>query len=403
MTDTPTDKPQERRSGSTAVRLGFLALALLVALLLVSKLQGGDGDETTDEPTNGRADSTAFDPTFEPGSAGATVESGGTGLDAAATVETAAPEGTVVEVSIDGTPVTDGATVSLDGEWVKGTVSRYRIVVDQTVTDRETEQTQGQRLLTWVRTEVIAVGDDGSATISLSLEDFYTHVVMGQLAEFAFDSRDPDETLLENPAIAAAVAPLRATLKLPLEFEVDASGRATAVHGVDRWQESIEEAVRVVLPDADIPPVTEASVLGDYREHLFPGVGGGELTVPETREYESARDSGLGRDVTVDGTWTVTHDDPDHFVARATGAHGWNERPGPAPTRSAARIAGFRVYPIGDPSFTAHWQVERRPFRVVEATLDASYQQWVAFGNNQDSQKHFQIMKSRTQVELLSE
>lgn len=399
--DTRAETGGESSSGpNLGLRVALLALALLGALLVVQALQDDKEPSTASTGTTPTEDTESVgtvnpDEAFDPGV-------GGTRVDTETTPEAPKPAPELeFDVKIEGTPVTDGQTVDLTLRHVKGSVLRHRIVIDQARTDRAAQTTEGQRRVLWVKSEVLDVRKDGSASVSLQVEDLYFHAYIGELTQFAYDSRNPDEELLRTPGVAEVLAGLLSTLDLPLEFDVDATGRATAVHGVERWAEAISESISLIRPDADVTTIQPDTVLFFYRELLFPGLAGGKINVPETREFQFAADSTLGYDVTVDGRWRVTCDDPEGYVVSAVGKHDSRRRTGPAPTRSAARIAGYRVVSDAE-SYSGRWQVLRSPAAVAKANLEAKYQQWVSFGTDESAQRHFHVLEQRTQVELLS-
>ena len=278
---------------------------------------------------------------------------------------------------VRGTPVRDGALVSVAVPYRQGTKSRYRIDETEVGVDVETE---GQQLVRWITEVVVEVveGDgSGGARVHLTIDAFRFQTTLppeGTPAEF--DSRHPDRKLLENPDIARAVSPQMALLGQPIELRIGPAGAPVAIEGVESWARLYAEALdhmgaRVAAEADDVPrPERE---LARWSELLFPPTGGGAMKAGERRDATFERHVFVGRWIlSTAGRIEVTHDDPDAFRVEFRGTPQIGESGRGPQTPAAAGIAKMRVVSSADSS-RGSWRFGREPGRLLSAEIEAAF------------------------------
>jgi hypothetical protein len=308
-----------------------------------------------------------------------------------------------------GPPLEDGTPVEATLRRVEGTVTRYRVTNAVAQRDRSTGASTGQRWTFEVTTKVTGIADDGTARVRMQVDALRLQVLAADGLNVDFDSRDPDDALLNDPRRAMSVKPLLAIIGVPVEFVLGKHGGCTDIEGLDAWHEAWVEAVEALDPGSSrkaVPPYTRDTVLHEWSEVLFPPILGGTLTVGEPRDVQILRDTLQDAYVEFRGPLEATHDDGEVFRVRLLTKAEMMPRQGPARSPQEAAVAGVRVLSSAD-SYDAAWRFEREPGRLVDAEIDTEYQIHVSWhvgkdGEGEDSyQRVFLDVERMTRVELL--
>ncbi len=410
-------------------RITLVLIALVASAFVVKSCVGGDpgdGDRQTRDPAaetdpstrsataateSGQLDPNAGSETLggdAPGGARGGdpppggVQGGGAGAEAAV-----AP----MKRRDVGTPLEDGTVVKLQVPYKAGTTTRYRIENATTQRNRENDLTVFMRRFDDVTTKVTNVAEDGTARVRLTLNAIRLQAYYPNGLIIEFDSRNPDDTILDNPTTALVVKPMLALIGIPVEFQLTTNGAPIEIEGLQAWRDAWEEAVERVAPGDSreiSTPFARDTVLLEWRELLFPPVVGEPLAAGTPREIELLRDTMQKAYVQFKGPMEVTHNDGDVFRVRMSAKPEMVARQGKARSPQEKAIAKVHIQSsIG--GYYAAWRFNAAKGRLEDAEIEAKYQLWVSWPSGQTAggstayQPVFLQMERQTRVELLSD
>jgi hypothetical protein len=390
-------------------RIALVLVALVASAFLVKDCGKADGDEsaTTVADSSGAADTgtSPDDPEFDPTEGEEKVKP----FPVATADKPEAPE--PLERREVGPPLADGTVVDLGFRYKKGAVSRYRIENASTQRNRDNDLTVFTRRWDDVTTKVVSVGDDGSARVRLTIDAVRLQAYYPNGLILEFDSRNPDDSLLDDPNAALVIKPMLSLIGMPVELDLTINGAPVKIEGLDGWRDAWEEAVERVSPGDSrelSTPFSSDTVLFEWREMLFPPVIGEPLAVGDGRDMELLRDTMQKAYVKFAGPMQATHDDGDVFRVRMNATPGMVVRQGEARSPQEAAIAQTHVAASKD-AYYAAWRFSRDEGRLVDAEIEADYQLWVSWPVGKDAvgadayQPVFLQIQRQTRVELLPE
>jgi len=386
-------------------RIALVLVALAGSAFLVKDCVSDDADEARGgTSTQTEAGSTDKPKPFVPEGGGGALEAG-----EAANVrqKVAAPE--PMDRREVGEPLERGTPVDLRVAYKAGTKTNYRIENATTQSNRQTNSTVFTRRWDDVETKVMHVGDDGAARVRLTLKAIrlQTYYPNGLIIEF--DSRNPDDTVLDNETAASVVKPMLALIGLPIEVQLAASGAPVEIEGLQTWRDAWEEAVERESPGSSrklSTPFSRDTVLLEWREILFPPTVGEPLEAGDEREIELLRDTLQKAYVLCRGPMKATHDDGEVFRVRMIATPTLMRRQGESRSPLEAAIAEVHVTSDAD-AYYAAWRFNRSVGRLEDAEIETRYQLWVSWGVGKDAagadayQRVFLQIERQTRVELL--
>jgi hypothetical protein len=274
------------------------------------------------------------------------------------------------ETTPGGTPVTSGAAVDVVVPYREGTKSRYRVREAVLLVDRVSGNRQFVIWTSTVATTVVRGDGTGAARVRVAPESFRFGTDLP--ARIEFDSEHPDQDVLGNPMFARALRPALATVGMPFEFEIQATGAARSVDGVSqvarRYEEELDKiGARVAREAADVP--TTESLLERWSEILFPPVGGGTMSSADERSIAFLHTQNERWRESAHGKLRVVRNDPDAFAVEFVGRQDEVEELNqPARDPANALIVKARVV-ASDASFRAWWRFDRKAGRLLQSWL----------------------------------
>ncbi len=310
-----------------------------------------------------------------------------------------------------GPPLDAGTSVELQIHYRAGTETKYRIENATTQRNMSNDLTVFMRRWDDITTKVVHVGDDGSARVRLSMDAVRLQAYYPNGLIIEFDSRNPDDTLLDNPTAALVIKPMLALIGLPIEFQLAANGAPVEVEGLQTWRDAWEEAVERESPGDSreiSTPLSRDTVMLEWRELLFPPVAGAPLEAGDERGVELLRDTLQKAYVKYAGPMKATHDDGTVFRVRVVATPTMMRRQGEARSAQEAAIADVHVQADKD-AYYAAWRFNRDVGRLEDAEIETRYRLWVSWPVGKDAsgkesfQPVFLQMERQTRVELLSE
>jgi len=397
-------------------RIALVLIALVASAFLVKQCVGDDEAETGGVPASNTADtgnaSTGDD--IDP-NAGSDLVDGipesGDGLGDAGLGNPAKVAPEPMDRREVGEPLEDGTLVELRIPYKAGTVTRYRIENATTQRNRDNDLTVFMRRWDDITTKVTHVAADGTARVRLTMDAVRLEASYPNGLIIEFDSRNPDDSVLDNPDTALVLKPMLALLGVPIELQLTTNGAPIEVEGLDGWTDAWEQAVERESPGASreiATPFARDTVMLEWRELLFPPIVGEPLKAGEQREIELLRDTMQKSYALFRGPMEVTHDDGEVFRVRMTATPTMLARQGEPRSPQEAAIAKVHIQASKD-AYYAAWRFDRKTGRLVDAEIEARYQQWVSWpaGKNSsgsDAYQPFFLQKQRqTRVDLLSD
>lgn len=326
-----------------------------------------------------------------------------------ARVETPPPAEKDVEPPA-GTPVKEGAEVSLVVPYRTGTKSRYRVRDAQLSVDRDTKVAQWWQFVWVVAAEVVKGDGTGPARVRFEIESFrfQTDSPAGPVD---IDSGKLDDALLakEELGLGRTIRPLVAILHMPVEFVIGAGGQITAVEGAEALNRTFLDAVDAVgskyVKDAIDAPSAE-SLTQKWSEILFPPLGGGTLKGGATRDarfettyYERWLNVNAGK-------LRATEDDPGVFRVEFRGKPEMEEMSRPARSPMSLSIEKCRIVSSAD-AYVGSWRFDRTTGRLVWGRVTSKFRFDLSRRNGVDANgapifdPRFTDIERRILVELL--
>lgn len=309
-----------------------------------------------------------------------------------------------------GTPVKDGAEVSLVVPYRTGTKNRYRVREAQLSRDRDTGAVQWWQFVWIVGAQVVKGDGTGPARIKFEIESFrfQTDSVEGPVD---IDSGKLDDALLakEKLGLGRTIRPLVSILRMPVELVIGAGDEITGVEGVDALSRTFLDAVDAIgskyVKDAIDAPTAE-SITQKWSEALFPPLGGGTLKAGATRDLV-LRTTYLERWSNFNaGKLRVTEDDPDVFRVEFKGKPEMEELNRPAKSPSALGVEKCRIVSSAD-AYAASWRFDRATGRLLWGRLSSKFRFDISRRNGVGAngapifEPRFTDIERRLEVELL--
>jgi hypothetical protein len=355
------------RDSMKALRVLLIAVAVAVAAFLAFRGVAGrvrDAQPDPEPPPADPKDPSQF-PTLVAPPAPAT-----------AAVAKKDPEPLAAETDpAPGTPVKDGAEVSVVVPYRAGTKSRYRVNDSYLQKDRQENAVQSWRYVWDVSTEVVSGDGTGPARVRFKIDSFEFDTTDSIGRPVKMRSKEPDKKLLADIQYARSMKPRFAILGMPAEFVIGAGDDVTAVEGVGPMNRAFLDAVDALGAQytrdvADAPTVE--LLTQKWSEILFPPLGGGTLKAGATRDA-SFRTTYYDRWCAVtSGKLRVTHDDPGSFRVEFRGKPVVEELNRPATNASALAVAKVQAV-ASDDCVVATWRFDRSSGRLVRGDLSAKF------------------------------
>lgn len=231
-----------------------------------------------------------------------------------------------------------------------------------------------------VTVKVVGATTDGGRRVELRRKWFKLQMLGGPVLSGEYDSRTPDDEMRHDPRFAPQIESLTVLLDAPYEITLDANGAATAIRGVERARELVQDALgRLGVPRArDLGPTPEVE-LESYRSALFPPIGGGTMEAGQPRKYRHREDTQALHWATFDGELDVTNAEGDTFCVTLSHCVNGAERFQKGNTLATGQeLVALRI-PATRDGLEASWVFDRAKGRLLSARVHPKYELWLSF------------------------
>ncbi len=383
-------------------RLALILLALAISAFVVWQVLPGNGGGTAsvdpEQDASGGGDGGFRDPHPRRAS------NGGAQLKPRAPVELPDP----MPKRDVGPPLEDGTSVPVRLTYKVGTKSEY-VLTEATLTrNREDGGTVAERR--YIGFSMRVVGASPEPRIQVSMDWMRIQAIYPNGLEFDFDTRDPDQQMLDDDVVGPTVKPLMAALGMPVQVKLGKNGAPVSIDGLDRLEEEWAAAVELISPGQTRkmePQFALDDMLTQWMERFFPPVGADPIPAGEKRDMRLRRVTPYAHYVVFDGGLTSTHDADNVFRIAAVANVDKEPRLG---IRRGHATAIERVHVQADAdAYSAAWRFDREAGRLIDSEIDVKYQIWPSWrrGVGPDGgaafEPRFLDVERSTRVELVDE